>query len=216
VADVITALKLQSKNRNRVSIYLDGEYRFSLNRILATGLRVGQRLSDDQIMGLKRQDLEEQTYQRAIRLLRRRPRSEYELRLNFIRHKVPDDVQETVVTRLGEVGLIDDRAFADAWVENRHLFRPRGVRALRAELRKKGVSSEVIEAALQDYDDEQAAYQAAVKGARRLKGTSWDVFRQRLGAYLARRGFDFSTISPVVSRVWREKAGVEDESEVVK
>jgi regulatory protein len=216
VADVITALKLQSKNRNRVGIYLDGEYCFSLNKILAAGLRVGQRLSDDQIEGLKRQDLEEQTYQRAIRLLGRRSRSEYELRSNFIRHKVPDEVQEAVINRLEEVGLVDDRAFTDAWIENRRLFRPRGVRALRAELRQKGVSSEIIEVALQDFDDEQAAYQAAVKGARRLKGISWDIFRQRLGAYLARRGFDYSTISSVVSRVWRETTGVGDESEVVK
>ena len=92
---------------------------------------------------------------------------ERELRLKLNRKKLDDDVLEAVVQRMKEHGWIDDHAFAEAWVENRRVFRPRGARALRSELRGKGVTSEAIEAVLEGYDEDAAAYDAGVKAARR-------------------------------------------------
>jgi regulatory protein len=214
MAGVITALKTQSRNRNRVNVYLDGEYQFNISWVLAEGLQIGEAYSDQQISELKQRDLEEMNYRRAIRLISRRPRSEFELRSNFKQKHVPIEVQDNVLNRLREVDLVDDCAFARTWVENRLTFRPRSSRMLRDELRKKGVPREAIEAALEDYNDERAAYQAAQKAARRWSGTNWEEFRHRVGAYLTRRGFVYSLISPVVARVWRETTGCEDESEV--
>jgi len=216
VAGVITALKLQSKNRNRLNVHLDGAYSFSLARVLADGLKVGQKLSDDHIACLKQRDAEEAAYRRALRLISRRPRSEHELGMNFNRNQVPHAVQDAVFTRLRETHLVDDWAFAEAWVENRREFRPRSAMALQYELRKKGVPQEAIEAALEDYSDEDAAYQAARKAARRWRNSNYKEFQQRVGAYLSRRGFNYTTVSPVVERVWRETTGVQDESEVSK
>lgn len=212
---VITDLK-QSRNRNRINVYIDGEYSFGLARILTDELRINQALSYEQIEGLRRRDMEETSYRRALRLISRRPRSEYELRVKFDQKQVPPEVQDAVLIRLRELDLVDDMAFAEAWVENRRVFRPRSALALRAELRKKGVSPEVIEAALEDHDDEYAGYQAAVKAARRWKGLGWSEFQQHVGAYLVRRGFSYSIIHPVVARVWRETIGAQNESEVSK
>lgn len=211
---VITALKTQSKRRSRVNIYTDGAFEFGLAKKLAIGLQIGQELTDEEIENLKRKDQEEAAFHRAVRLISRRPRSEQELKANFNRHKVPGEIQETVLSRLREVELVDDGQFAAFWVENRRQFRPRAARALRAELKLKGVLSEVIDTVLVDFDEEEAAYQAAQKGSRRWRASTWEVFRQRLGAYLARRGFNYSTISSVLPRVWREITGVENESEV--
>lgn len=216
MAGVITALKLQSKNRNRLNVHLDGAYSFSLARVLADGLKVGQKLSDDVIACLKQRDAEEAAYRRALRLISRRPRSEHELGMNFNRNQVPHAVQDAVFIRLRETHLVDDWAFAEAWVENRREFRPRSAMALQYELRKKGVPQEAIEAALEDYSDEDAAYQAARKAARRWRNSNYKEFQQRVGAYLSRRGFNYTTVSPVVERVWRETTGVQDESEVSK
>ncbi len=216
VAGVITALKPQLKHRNRLNVHLDGAYSFSLARGLADGLKVGQVLSDDHIACLKQRDAEGAAYRRALRLLSRRPRSEHELGINFNRNRVPKAVQEAVFTRLREAHLVDDWAFAEAWVENRREFRPRSAKALRFELRKKGVPQEAIEAALEDYSDEDAADKAAGKAARRWKNSDYKEFQLRVGAYLSRRGFNHTTISPVVERVWRETTGIQDESEVSK
>jgi regulatory protein len=214
MACVITALKQQSKNRNRVNVYLDGVYQFSIARVLAESLQIGEAYSDEQITELKQRDLEEVSYRHALRLISRRPRSEFELRRNFVRREVPVEIQDKILLRMREADLVDDLAFARAWVENRLAFRPRSARTLKDELRKKGVPREAIETALEDYDDERAAYQAAQKAARRWRASDWEEFRQRVGAYLARRGFVYSLISPVVARVWRETTGCEEESEV--
>ena len=214
MAGVITALKIQSRNRDRVNVYLDGAYQFSISWALAEGLQIGEAYTDQQITELKQRDLEEVNYRRALRLISFRPRSEFELRHNFEQKHVPVEVQDNVLDRLRELELVDDCAFARTWVENRLTFRPRSSRILRVELRKKGVAREAIDAALEGYDDERAAYQAAQKAARRWSSSNWDEFRHRVGAYLTRRGFVYSLISPVVVRVWRETTGCEDESEV--
>ncbi|NIS81698.1 MAG: regulatory protein RecX [Anaerolineales bacterium] len=214
MAGEITALKLQSRNRKRVNVHIDGQYRFALSRVLTVRLRVGQEITENEIEDLKREDEEERAFQRALRLIARRPRAERELRDYFKRRRVPPRVQDTVIDRLREKELVDDQAFAEAWVENRRSFRPRSARALGLELRQKGVDSEIIKHVLEDHDDDVAAYAAALIGARRWKDADWKTFQQRLRAYLARRGFDYSTASSVVARVWYETIGREDESEV--
>jgi regulatory protein len=213
MAGTITALKGQPRNRARVVVYLDGRKAFGVTKILAAGLAVGQRLTDEEIEKLRHDEAEEDAYQRALRLLGLRPRSERELRAYFDRHRFAPEIQETVLARLGELGLVDDRAFARMWVEDRQAFRPRSARALKAELRQKGVEAEAVEAALEGANDEQAAYQAALKASRRLRGLSWEIFRRRLGSALARRGFDYEVIKPVVERVWFQAEGVGEESE---
>ena len=66
----ITALTLQKRNRERVNVYLDGEYAFGLARIVAAWLVVGQELSDEKITQLRIEDEREVAYQRALRLIR--------------------------------------------------------------------------------------------------------------------------------------------------
>jgi regulatory protein len=196
-----------------VSVGIDEADAFTLAKPLAAGLRLGQSLSDEEIAALQRADAVETAVQRAMRLVAIRPRSERELRDYFGRAKTPADVQDGAVARLREMGAVDDRAFARAWVENRQAFRPRSGLALKMELRKKGVASETISDVLESVDEEAAAYQAGQKVSRRLHGLTHDEFRQRLGGLLARRGFDYSIIRPVVERLWAETSGDHVESE---
>jgi regulatory protein len=73
------------------------------------------------------------------------------------------------------------------------------------ELRRKGLDEDVIQSTLEEGVDEEAlACAAARKQARRYAGLEWAQFRQKLGAFLARRGFSYSTLAPVVSKVWEE------------
>jgi regulatory protein len=210
---VITALKLSRRNKNRVVIFVDGKKRFELMKSIARELKVGQELSEDDIGLLRQRDTEEQLFQHALRLISRRQRSEREIRERFYKKRASKETQDTVVARLHEKGLLDDRAFAEAWIENRNTFRPRSSWALQYELRNKGIDNETIRAVLEGFDDEEAAYNAAKKAARRMKDLSWDLYRQRLSAYLGRRGFKYSTINPVIERIWDEVYGTGIESE---
>lgn len=211
-AGEVTRLVLQKKNKQRVNVYLDGEFGFGLAKVLAARLKVGDRLDAERIAELQQKDSVEEARKRALRLIARRPRSEQELRRYFDRKDIPPSVQDEALDRLRQAGLVDDRAFAEKWVENRMAFRPRGALALRQELRQKGVDRAAIESALEDFDEEAAARKAARKAARRYQDLSWDEFRQRVSAYLGRRGFRYSMTSSVVEAVWQEIA--EHESEV--
>jgi regulatory protein len=200
----ITALTLQKRNRQRVNVYLDGEFAFGLARILAAWMQVGQILSDEKIAQLKASDELEVAYQHAIKFMNYRPRTESEIRQNLLKHAVPEIILEEVVQRLHHAGLLDDRRFADAWVENRADLHPRSRRALAYELKQRGVDQQVIQKSLEQVDDDHAAYQAALRQSRKLQELDWQDFRKKMVGFLARRGFDYETSALVVKRVWNE------------
>jgi len=200
----ITALRVQKRNKERVNVYLDGEFAFGLTALEAMHLRVGQELSDEEIARLRARDLVEQAHQRALNFLSYRPRSAAEVRTYLQKKGTPPEAIEEVIARLERVGLIDDVAFARFWLENRETFRPRGKHGLRYELRQKGIAPAIIEEILADYDEEAAAYRVALARARRLPRDDARVFRKRLYDYLARRGFDYEVIQTVVTQVEAE------------
>jgi regulatory protein len=201
MAGTITALQFQKRNKDRVNVYIDGRFAFGLAAIEAVHLKVGQTLSDDDIARLQVQDEVERAYERALNFLSYRPRSEAEVRRNLRKKDVEEAVIETVVDRLMRAGLLDDREFARYWVENRLRFKPRGSRALRHELREKGVSDSVIADALANLDEETAARQVAEIGAHRLSQLGPRDFRRKLVAYMARRGFSYAVSEPLVEEM---------------
>jgi len=206
----ITAMKVQKRNLQRVNIYLDGEYAFGLARITAAWLQIGQQLSDEKIAQLKTQDSHEAAYQKALGFLDYRPRSSAEVRKNLEKHGYEPEVIEQVLERLARSDLVNDTQFAQTWVDNRSEFRPRGRRLLSLELRQKGLDGEAIEAALTGLDEAELAYQAALKYQRKLQSLPKPDFRRKLAGFLARRGFGYDAIEPVLERVWQETMRIED------
>jgi regulatory protein len=202
--DEVTALKAQRRKRNRVNVFLDGDYAFSLQRILAGKLRVGQELTEEEIADLKAKDVREMAYERSLHYLSYRPRSVWEMR-QYLQKKGVDEVTiDEVLQRLSKAGFVDDVEFAQFWVENRKRHRPRGPWALRDELRRKGVPNDVIEQVLEDEDLEQkkGATQVAEKKLRRLRGLDERTFRRRMWGYLKRRGFDYEICRQVTDHFW--------------
>lgn len=200
----ITAIEAQKKNPGRVNVYLDGEFAFGLARVVAAWLKVGQELSEEKIERLQLEDARERAFQQAMLFLSYRARSESEIRQNLRKHEIPEPVIEHTLERLRQDGLADDKQFARAWVENRTTFRPRSRRMMTMELRQKGLDEEAVKSAVEDVDDEVLAYEAAQKRANRFKDLEWNEFRKKLSDFLARRGFSYSVIAPVVTRIWNE------------
>ena len=210
----ITAIQVQKNNPNRVNVYLDGEFAFGLARIVAAWLQVGQMLDEGKIAELQAEDSRERAMQQALLFLSYRARSENEIRKNLSKHEIPDAVIEETIERLRREGFADDKKFASAWVENRSTFRPRGRRALALELRQKGIDDHTIESALEGIDDEALAYEAGQKKARKLRVQEWTEFRKKMSEFLARRGFSYSVIAPIVKRLWNE-AHAEGEEQII-
>lgn len=200
----ITGIEVQKRTPNRVNIYLDGEFAFGLSRIVAAWLRVGQELDEEKIKRLQVEEARERAFQQAMLFLSYRARSESEIRKNLRKHEIPEEVVEETLARLRQDGFANDGQFARAWVENRSVFRPRSRRMMAMELKQKGLNEEAVSSALEGVDDEALAYEAAQKRAPRFKSLEWIEFRKKLSEFLARRGFSYSVIAPVVTRLWNE------------
>jgi len=138
-----------------------------------------------------------------LNFLAHRSRSEAEIRRRLAA-TYTGDVVDRVVAWLRNQRYLDDAAFAAEWRRQRELRRPRSEGLIRQELSRLGVSQEVVEAALEGFDGAENAYLAAQKPAARLKTAGYDRFKQRLWAYLERRGFGADVIAKTVQRLWDE------------
>jgi regulatory protein len=209
MAGKITGLEYQKKNPDRVSVYLDGRFAFGLPSIVAVRLAPGQFLSDAEIETLQDEGAAESAYNRALDYLSYRPRSRAEIDTYLQKRGMSEGQIEGIIERLERAGLLDDGAFAEFWVENRERFRPRGLRALRYELRAKGLSDEIIEQALASVDVSESAYQSARRKARQWEHLDQQMFHRKMVEYLARRGFEYEVAREAAERHWTELAADE-------
>lgn len=201
----VTALKEQTRNKERMNVYLEGRYAFSLPLHLAAGLQEGSTLTEEEVENLLHQDTVSRAYQKAMHLLSYRPRSREEIRRRLERKQVAPEIIDTVLEKLAKEGLVDDLEFARWWVENREGFRPRGRSLLHYELRRQGVDEETAVQALSGVEEEDSARRAAEKRAARFLNLDKETFRNRLSQFLRRRGFPYSVVQGVVSRMLEER-----------
>jgi regulatory protein len=128
----------------------------------------------------------------CLRQLTLAPRTKAQLARAMARRNVPEDVAERVLERFEEVGLIDDAAFAAAWVDSRHAGRGLGRRALAHELRQRGVPDPLVRAAVDELDPEQELAAARQLVAQRLPALARLDPRaraRRLSGMLVRKGY---------------------------
>jgi len=209
----ITAIRAQSRLRRhlgeRVNIFLDEEFAFALDAEVARRfeLRLGKALSDEQVAQLEAEDGTAKALALAINFLGYRARSSHEIRERLQRDEEwGEETIARVLEKLAALNLVSDRAFAQSWIEGRSRSKPRGSRALRAELRQKGVGREDIEAALQEaVPDDQAEIENAL-AALQSKARQWASLEgrereQKMLGFLQRRGFSFGVGKSAINKL---------------
>lgn len=208
----ITRLQIQKKNKERVNVFLNEEYAFSLALSLAMGLKKGQMLSTADVKTLQADDEVKRAYAAAVNLLGYRARSIAEVAQRLKQRKFGKRAINATTERLEREGYLNDNSFGQAWIESRQRSSPRSARALRYELQRKGVDREVIEElfAEVELDEENAAWHALQPKLERWRALDNFQFRQKAGSFLARRGFGHDIVRPVVERAW-SKLHTEDE-----
>lgn len=211
----ITKLASGVRDANRVNVFLDGKFAFSLDvaQVVELQVKVGQKVNAERLKVLRDASEFGKLYQRTLEWVLTRPHSVREAR-DYLRRRqqkrlitnrqraregkksfpeFQDTTMELVVKRLIQRGYLDDRKFADYYVENRFVKKGVSKKRLRMELQKKGVASEVIETALAAgvrNDDEELQKMLAKKRAR------YD--DQKLIAYLVRQGFEYQKVVAAV------------------
>jgi regulatory protein len=150
----------------------------------------------------------------CYRLLTLAPRTRAQLAEALDKQHIPADVADGVLGRFADAGLIDDAAFAKAWVESRHQGRGLASRALRAELRQRGVEDDEIRDALDELDPGQEAETARHLVESKLAATSGlpaEARIRRLAGMLARKGYP----AGLAFRVIREAMEAEGQADMV-
>jgi len=190
----ITAIKQQERLKGRYSVYVDDKYAFSLSAdaLLNEKLHNGQALDEAQLKAYKKLSADDKAYGLALAYVARRMRSRFELTDYFRRKEYDEALSEQLLKRLEDLRLIDDVAFAEAWVRNRRLLKSVSKRRLTQELRQKRVADSIIEQTLQgdETDDREVLQELIVKKRRQTKYQD-DL---KLMQYLARQGFGYDDI----------------------
>ncbi|ALG14774.1 recombinase RecX [Kibdelosporangium phytohabitans] len=148
-------------------------------------------------------------------LLTARPRTRAELYKALLRKEVSPEVAERVLGRLDQVGLIDDKAFAEMWVRSRHTYQGMGRKALSVELRRRGVDNDTAAEAVAAVDEDAEEERARLLVRKKLpsmRSADQQTKIRRLVGMLARKGYSQGLAYRVVKD---ELANVGDETDLL-
>jgi regulatory protein len=190
-----------------VVLVIDGSRRVTIEAEAAAEakLAVGYEISATALSRLSEASRFQQALDRALHFLEYRSRSEKEISDRLRRYGYSLEICRRAVALLRSRKLLDDRAFAESWRDGRNHSNPRSYRMLKKELLAKGVNRETAETVAGEVDDEASALKVARKSASALKRLEYREFREKLGSYLQRRGFNYDVINKTVKRIWQEK-----------
>lgn len=195
----VTDLVVQKKNKQRISVYLDDNYAFSLSPFIAARLVEGQKLDEETILRLSEEDDLERAYNMALHYLGYRARSLAEMERYLKGKGFPAACRRTTMERLINNRFLNDNDFAGMWVENRTRMNPKGTYALRQELLEKGIEEDLIDENLNGFNETDAAYDA-VKKTRTMAESEPGRAAEKNIRILSLRGFSYETTRDITER----------------
>ncbi|PIY93839.1 MAG: hypothetical protein COY68_04745 [Candidatus Levybacteria bacterium CG_4_10_14_0_8_um_filter_35_23] len=152
----------------------------------------------------------EKNYNRALRFLSFRLRSEKEIRNYFQKHKVELSVAEKIIEKLKKYRFLNDEDFAKLWIESRLKHKLRSISLIRRELLLKGIDKEIIDVQISNFqfsisNELENAQKLIRKRIERYKDLPRQEIYQKLGRFLASKGFNWDTIKKSIDEVLEEK-----------
>lgn len=204
----ITDLKSGVHNPNRINVFVDGEYSFSLDlpQVVDFHLKIGKTLTTEELEKLKRASAYGKLYAQTLEWVLMRPHSVKEtrdhLRLKRFRKRADytDDDIEKIIAQLLAKHYLDDQKFAEWFIENRFLKKGISKTRLRQELAKKGIDKNLVNDLLENSSRDEAEEIKKVIAKRGPKTSD----PQKLLAYLARHGFPFDLSRKLVEEYYND------------
>lgn len=209
----ITAIEEQARYKDRVNVYVDGTFALGLFADVAVtlALKIGQEMTAERLTELADAELRRKAKEDAYRLLSFRARTEKEIVDKLKRKEYEENVIADTIVYLHEQHLLDDADFAARFAATRS--RTHGDRAITMELRQKGVDADTIKQTLAENADEDAEFDTVYTLAEKRVGEhpadKSPKAKQKLWAFLARRGFGSDVIKRVLNRLYSDSC--EDE-----
>lgn len=194
----ITVLKQQLRNPERVSVFIEGKYSFSLglDELVKYGLKQNDELTTADVKKYKQISADGKLRARALEWLLSRPRSAREFKDYLFRKKTNPELSEKLVNEFTKKGYLDDYKFS-LWFVDVLQRKNKSRRAIQAELYKKGIVREITEQVLAEVGvDEEVALAELVAKKRRL--TRYKNDPEKLARYLTNQGFSYHSVKQVL------------------
>jgi regulatory protein len=202
----ITALETQKRNPDRLNVFLNDEFAFGISKFVGAWLCVGQSISQEKITELTRQGEREQAFQQALHFIGYKSRTIHEVKKKLDTAGFSPEIIEDVIFELKEKSYLDDQDFARQWAEIRSASKPRSRFLLALELKKKGVSEDVIHAALSSIpEDEALAFEFGKRYLRRLMNADQADFIKKMTSALQRKGFSYQIAANVAGNLEKQR-----------
>jgi len=207
MADKITKVETQKKNKNRVSIFIDDKYAFGIyyQTLMKYDLSLGMVIDEN----LKNEIIIDDEYSKALNdalhYLSYRNRTTFEVKEKLKEKEYMNVTIDQVIEELTKLNYIDDQGFAKEYIGFK--IKKMGQRKIRYKLESMGIDSAIIDQELMDYsnDDEYtAAYKIASKKNDHYTNISYQKRYNRLSGLLNRRGFSYSVTKDVLSEILEE------------
>jgi regulatory protein len=201
---IITDIKRQ-KSKDRFSVFVDGEYKFSLDPLdlVQLGIKVGNKVTAPELTGLLSVSSEKKAMDSCFRLLSKRPRSQKEIKDYLDRKKYPAEISEEVINKLIDKNFINDYDFALWWFEQRQTFKPLGRAALIRELKLKGISNDVLDKLPQEDKEQQIDKAKKILAKKLERWRNLPILEQKKKSwqFLGSRGFSWEEIKESVAEL---------------
>jgi len=204
---IITSIEPQKKKEERFLVFVDGKYSFALpaEALAKAGLQVGKEISQEKMTELIKEGEFSLIFEAVLNFLSFRPRSKFEIKDYLMRKNIGEETRKMVFDKLEVLRLIDDEAFTRWWIDQRSTFRPKGARLIKIELKRKGISEDLIETILVESrpqaTDRILAEKLVQKKYERLKNLPDFEIKKKIYAFLSLKGFSFEVIEGVVAKV---------------
>lgn len=205
----ITNISPQKRKKDRVNIFIDEKFAFSLDleTLIKERLEINQEIDSEKIAELIKKGDYQKLCDKVMRFISLRPRSEKEI-IDYLKKKEAGEKEiSMVVKKLIGMGLVDDYQFAAWWFEQRENFRPKSLLAIKSELFQKGIKREIIEKISEGRQnlDIEMANKIALKALKRYRNLPRVKIQQKLSNYLVQRGFSFETSKKVIDSLLKRE-----------
>ncbi|MDV4150578.1 recombination regulator RecX [Clostridium sp. AL.422] len=204
--NVITKIEIQKRNKDRVNIYIDNDYAFSLSNELVykEGLKVNDKVDIEKINIIAKEDNYLKCKTAAFRIVEKTYKSEKELREKLILKGYDNEAITRTMNVLKEYNFISDENYVKMYVKDKS--RIQGKKKIKYDLAKKGINDKIIDEQIYSIDNDEErnnAYNLAIKKYNTIAKREEDKFKlsQKLYRFLLSKGYDYDTVSYVVKKI---------------
>lgn len=204
----ITKIEIQKRNKDRYSIYIDGDYSFGVyeNVLIKYGLRKGMKIEEDFLEDVLKKEEQECANGYALKLLNFKMRTTEEIRRRMREKEYTDDIIDNTIDYLNYLNYLDDEDYARKFISDKSNLKNMGKERIKRELYMKGIDSEVISNEIEDIVDDDEEYEKAKEIAIKKLETTYknddkNARYRKLGGLLQRRGYSMNVVMPLLKEL---------------